>query len=81
MWRKSENSNEIKPLETEETLNTVYVRKNFVFIEKTEDRAAHWTYEEIEYDKELYHLYKMIETQENTIAEQDELLAMLLLGE
>lgn len=85
MWRKSENSNSIKPLDFETGLSTIYVRKNFVLVESTEDRPEHWSYDELEMDKSAYPLYAAlqgkIDEQDSVIAEQDELLAMLLLGE
>ena len=85
MWRKSENSNDIKPLDLETGLSTVYVRKNFNLVEATDDRAEHWSYDELEMDKSAYPLYAAlqgkIDEQDAVIAEQDELLAMLLLDE
>lgn len=85
MWKESENSNSVKPLEFETGLSTIYLRKNFKLVEATEDRDAHWTYDELEIDKSAYPLYAAlqdkIDKQNETIAEQDELLAMLLLGE
>lgn len=85
MWRKSKNSNGIKPLDLETGLSTVYVRKNFKLIEATDDRAEHWSYDELEMDKSAYPLFVAlqgkIDEQDSVIAEQDELLAMLLLGE
>ena len=85
MWRKSENSNSVKPLDFETGLSTIYVRKNFVLVEATEDREEHWSYDELEMDKSAYPLYAAlqgkIDEQDAVIAEQDELLAVLLLGE
>lgn len=85
MWRKSENSNSVKPLEFETGLSTIYLRKNFVLVEATEDREEHWSYDELEMDKSAYPLYaalqEKIDEQDSVIAEQDELLAMLLLDE
>lgn len=85
MWRKSENSNSIKPLEFETGLSTIYLRKNFKLVEATDDRPEHWTYEELEIDKSAYPLYAAlqgkIDEQNEIITEQDELLAMLLLNE
>lgn len=78
MWRNSES--DVKPLEIEEGSSTVYVRRNLEFHEEA-DRPARWTYEEIEYDKSIYPIIQKMNEQERTIAEQDELLAMLLLGE
>ena len=85
MWRKSENSNNIKPLDFETGLSTIYLRKNFVLVESTKNRAEHWSYDELEIDKSAYSLYAAlqgkIDEQDSVIAEQDELLAMLLLSE
>jgi len=85
MWRKSENSNGVKPLDFETGLSTIYLRKNFVLVEATEDREEHWSYDELEMDKSAYPLYAAlqgkIDEQDSVIAEQDELLAMLLLNE
>lgn len=89
MWRNSSSIN--KPAETEVGLSTVYFRKDFVFVEAVESEddmhsePAHWEYKELEIDKALYPVYEELkqknDTLETTIAEQDELLAMLLLGE
>ena len=74
MWRNSENSNNVKPLEFEVGLSTIYLRRNFEFHEETDDKPAHWTYEEAEYDKSLAPLIQQIEEQKLDIAAMAELL-------
>lgn len=74
MWKMSENSSSVKPDEIEVNIDTVYVRRNFVFHEETEDKSEHWTYEEIEYDKAVYPLILQIEEQKLDIAAMAELL-------
>ena len=46
MWNRSENSTSEKPLalDRKSSREYVYVRKDFVFVESTEERPAHWTY-------------------------------------
>lgn len=60
MWKYVENSNSDKPVEIEHGLTTVYLRKDFEFHEKTEDRNEHWSYQEMEIDKKFYPIYEMM---------------------
>lgn len=72
MWRNSES--DVKPLEIEEGLSTVYVRRNIVQHEATDEKPVTYTYEEIEYDKAVYPLILQIEEQKLDIAAMAELL-------
>lgn len=59
MWHKSENSdlNKPKALDSKSSYEYVYVRKNFVQIEATEQRPAHWEYFEARIPKKDWELF------------------------
>lgn len=63
MWKYSENCSNIKPLEVEENVDTVYIRKDYVFHEATDDIPEHWSYQEEQISKGYYPIYEMIEKQ------------------
>ena len=44
MWRTVENSNSLRPDELEINIDTVYVRKDFVLVEESENSCEHWKY-------------------------------------
>ena len=46
MWTRTENGEAAKPLEKELGNGYVIVRKGFEYIEETEDKPAHWEYDE-----------------------------------
>ena len=62
MWTRSENSNVTIPPKMETSGNNVILRKNFRLIEETEDRAAHYEYDEWQMTKEQYEIYQYHET-------------------
>ena len=64
MWKLVENSDENKPEEFEIGADTVYLRKDFEFIESSDSRPAHWSYKEKEFSREAYNAY--LEQQELT---------------
>lgn len=57
MWRTVENSNNLRPDELEIDVDTVYVRKDFVLIEASENSCEHWIYQEKQFSKEAYDNY------------------------
>lgn len=58
MWYQSECCNVEKPLEIEVTKTTIFVRKDFVHHEATEDKPASWTYLERKMTPSEYELYQ-----------------------
>lgn len=85
MWRKTENSNETKPLaiDTETSSSVVYFRRNFVFVgaeEGEQARPAHWEYEEQEITKDLYDTYTNIQDLNNAITELAEIISEVVNG-
>lgn len=57
MWRTVENSNNLRPDELEIDVDTVYVRKDFVLVEKSENSDEHWKYKEKQFSRETYENY------------------------
>ena len=57
MWRTVENSNSLRPDELEINIDTVYVRKDFVLVESSENSCKHWKYQEKQFSKEAYDNY------------------------
>ena len=57
MWRTFENSNSLRPDELEINIDTVYVRKDFVLVESSENSCEHWKYQEKQFSKEAYDNY------------------------
>ena len=59
MWHKSENSSMGKPaaIDTKSSCEYVYVRKDFVHVDATDDRQAHWEYMEARIPKKDWELF------------------------
>ena len=80
MWKHTENSNNIKPLDIEKgaSPNIVYVRRNFVLIPAIEGeyqmRPEHWEYEENEIDIKAYEMYQDLQDLTNAVVELAELV-------
>lgn len=72
-WVKVENSNNIKPLEVDEVSSdkVVYVRRNFKLIEGTEERPAHYEYEENVVLKENWDTYKTILSHDSQLTDAE----------
>lgn len=63
MWTRTENGETAKPLEKEIGNRYVIVRKGFEYIEETEDKPAHWEYDEWQMTLEQYEVYKTFDEQ------------------
>ena len=74
MWIKSENSEPIRPLDVEVTEDVVFVRRNIVFVETTDEKPEHYKYDEWQMTIEQYDVYK---TFEESINEQSDALIEL----
>lgn len=72
MWQRTENSELIRPLDVEESGNNVILRKNFVEVQATEDKSAHYEYDEWQMTKEQYEVYEIVSRQANAIEELSE---------
>lgn len=57
MWRTVENSDSLRPDELEINIDTVYVRKDFVLVEASENSCEHWKYQEKQFSKEAYETF------------------------
>lgn len=83
MWKKSENSEDIRPLEIETAGEYVIVRKNFIFIEEaTEEKPAHYEYDEWQMSREQYEVYSSMSQemadQSDALVELAELIAEVI---
>jgi hypothetical protein len=74
MWRKTENSDDKKPLEKETSGDHVILRKDFKLIPETEEVPAHYEYEEWQMSAAQYEIYRNFET---LMDEQSEALVEL----
>lgn len=63
MWTKSENSRPVKPESVERSGNMVIVRKGFRMIEATEEREAHYEWDEWQMTAEQYEVYETFKVQ------------------
>lgn len=63
MWTRSENSRPVKPEEIERSCNIVIVRKGFTFVEATDEREAHYEYDEWQMTAEQYEVYETFKAQ------------------
>lgn len=82
MWYKTENSNATQPLalDTESSNSVVYFRRAFEFVEQTEERPAHWEYEEQAISKDLYDTYINIQDVNDAITELAEIISEVVNG-
>ena len=74
MWVRAENSDTAKPAAIERSGSHVIVRKNFHAVEATEERGAHWEFDEWQMTDEQYEVYQDFEGQ---ITERDDALVEL----
>lgn len=62
MWAKTENDTAVQPNALESVGNHVIIRKDFRLVEASDDKPAHYEYEEWQMTKEQYDVYKNFET-------------------
>lgn len=83
MWRISENSDSVKPLEIDEisSNSVVYVRRNFEEITKKDmdgnEIGTAWRYEENEIQKKDWETYKELLDNQQSIIETNQMLTDL----
>lgn len=60
MWYRNENGSDVKPNVIDKTTSKkfVYVRKDFVLIEATEDIPAHWQWMETKIPADDWEIYE-----------------------
>lgn len=80
MWHESENSTTVKPdaLDRKSSRVYVYVRKDFTFVEETEDKPAHWEYLEARIRREDWDLFEGLMDLETTTSDLGTALESLL---
>ena len=61
MWQKSNNSESVRPLETERSGNHVIVRRNIKPVAAAEDMPAHYEWDEMQLTAEQYEVYQQFE--------------------
>lgn len=80
MWTKSENSESVKPLEFERTRNGVIIRRDFHSVEATEERAAHWEFEEAQLTNDQYEIYQVMKAENDELSDALIELAEIVVG-
>lgn len=82
MWVKSENSEQVKPAALETAGNKVIVRRGFKYVKETDEKPAHYEYEEWQMTEEAYEVYKnlitLIDEQSDALVELAELIAEVI---
>lgn len=60
MWYRNENGSSVKPSVIDKTTSKkfIYVRKDFVLIEATEDIPAHWQWMETKIPIDVWEIYE-----------------------
>ena len=81
MWYRNENGSSVKPDAIDQSASNryVYVRKNFVLIEATEDIPEHWQWMETKILKEDWEIY--LEVMDHGTALDDVYAALTELAE
>ena len=78
MWKRSENSDPLKPLAYEESGNNIIIRRNYTAVPATEEMAAHWTYDEWQMTREQYAIFAplnaVVEEQADALIELAEII-------
>ena len=74
MWTRSENGESAKPTKMEKSRNHVILRKNFKYVDATNDIPEHWAYDEWQMTEEQYEVYQY---HENLLNDQSDALVEL----
>lgn len=79
MFQKTENSNSVMPEAIERSGDIVIVRKNFVLVAQSDEKPAHYEYDEWQMTVAQYDVYEMLQgrmqEQEDALVELGELFA------
>lgn len=82
MWTRIENSDLTKPPVYEESGSNVIVRRAYNQVDATEDKPAHWEYDEWQMTKEQYAVFEPLNTivneQSDALVELAELISEVL---
>lgn len=79
MWIVSECEGS-RPPELEQCRDIVIVRRNFRYVAATEEKAAHWEYEEWQMTKEQFEVYQAMVSENNDISDALIELAEMIVG-
>ena len=74
MWIRTENDSTVKPDKIRTDGRHVIIRKNFVLVDATDEKPAHWEFEEWQMTADQYEVYKDFESK---LEEQDDALIEL----
>lgn len=81
MWYKSENSESIRPQVVSIDPSGVVLTRNAHLVSATEDKPAHYEYEETQMSLEAYRVYQYMAEQNNELSDAMIELAELIVGE
>ena len=80
MWKKSENSDALKPAELELSGNNVILRRGYHRVAETGDVPEHWTYEEAQMTSEQYQVFLAMKAEQADIEDALMELAEMIAG-
>ncbi len=71
MWKKVENGEDMRPIEVDDASSRVYVyvRRNIERVDETEDRSAHYVWDELTVPKDVWEIWEQTETNADAIEE------------
>ena len=82
MWQKTENSNNVRPLDVEISGEWVILTRNHRLIPESGDVPEHYEYEEWQMTAEQYEVYRSLQTvmkeQEDALVELAELISEVM---
>lgn len=80
MWRKSSNSESVKPAEVSVDTGGVCIRRNYKHIAASGENPDHWEYEEWQMSAEQYDVFKAMQEETSDIEDALIELAELIAG-
>jgi len=80
MWKKAENGENVKPPAVSIDASGVVLTRNCHFIEGTEDKPAHYEYEEAQMSLEAYEVYQFMKEQNDELSDALIELAEMIVG-
>lgn len=71
MWQHAQNGSDERPREVDDLTSRkyVYVRRNLVLVESTEDAPAHWEWDELKVAREAWEAWEQGEANADGIAD------------
>lgn len=82
MWTRSENGENAKPPEKEQSGNNIIIRKSYKRIPATDEMPEHWEYDEWQMSAEQYEVYEyqqgLINDQADALIELAEMISEVM---